>query len=63
VRQQQRPASHAGRGEGGLGAGMPSANDDNIKFFMELHGNCLQQLRMRMLLQSADRVMPGACFT
>jgi hypothetical protein len=37
VRQQQRLAAHAGRGQRGLGAGVAATDDDDVKFLWVQH--------------------------
>src|SRR5690349_7191182 len=39
VRKQQGPPAHARGSEGGLGAGMAAADDDDVENFWKLHGN------------------------
>jgi hypothetical protein len=38
LRQQQRTHAHARRGQGGLGAGVPAAYDDDREFLGKAHG-------------------------
>ena len=39
LRQQQRARAHARRGQGGLGAGMAAAYNDDVEFLGETHGS------------------------
>jgi hypothetical protein len=39
LRQQQRPAAHAGCGQCGLGAGMATANYDDVEVILEAHAS------------------------